>query len=106
MSDIELLAVVRVHETKRIRCQAPACNQPVYVATHVVRISEGLKLLGFECCAKLFGWTGKQRTAAYTSGSRPLIGEERDQVVANTESLLEKLKVGPSERLELDRPRL
>lgn len=106
MSDTELLAVVGVHESKRIRCQALACNQPVYVAIHVVRTSEGLKLLGSDCCARLFGWTGKQKSAAYTSGSRPLTDEERDQLVANTEDLLAKLKVELAERLEQDRQKL
>lgn len=98
MGGTELLAVVEVEKERRIRCQATGCNHAVYKAIHVVQAAEGLQLLGSECCAKLFGWTSKQRAAAFTSGDRRLSAEEREQLILNTRTLLEKLKAEQAER--------
>jgi len=88
----KLLAVVEVEQEQRIRCQAPGCNHGVYRAIHVIQTGEGLSLYGSQCCAKLFGWTSKQRSAAYTTTDRRLSADERAQLESNTVSLLEKLK--------------
>jgi len=101
-----LLAVVEVEQEQRIRCQAPGCNHGVYRAIHVIQADEGLKLYGSQCCAKLFGWTSKQRAAAYTKTDRRLIAEERAQLESNTASLLEKLKAEHAQRQEESREKL
>jgi len=101
-----LLAVVEVEQEQRIRCQAPACNHGVYRAIHVIQADEGIKLYGSQCCAKLFGWTSKQRAAAYTTTDRRLTAEERAQLESNTASLLEKLKVEHEQHLAESRQKL
>lgn len=106
MAEPTLLAVVEVEQEQRIRCQAPGCNHGVYRAIHVIQADEGLKLYGSQCCAKLFGWTSKQRAAAYTKTDRRLIAEERAQLESNTASLLEKLKAEHAQRQEESREKL
>lgn len=106
MAEPVLLAVVEVEQDQRIRCQALGCNHGVYRAIHVIQIEEGLKLYGSQCCAKLFGWTSKQRAAAYTTTDRRLSAEERAQLESNTASLLEKLKVEHEKRQAESRQKL
>ena len=106
MAEPALMAVVEVEQEQRIRCQAPGCNHGVYRAIHVVRADEGLKLYGSQCCAKLFGWTSKQRAAAYTTTDRRLSAGERAQLESNTASLLEKLKVEHEQRKAGSREKL
>jgi hypothetical protein len=101
-----LLAVVEVEQEQRIRCQAPGCNHGVYRTIHVIQADEGLKLYGSQCCAKLFGWTSKQRAASYTTTDRRLTAEERAQLESNTATLLEKLKVEHEQRHEASRQKL
>ncbi len=106
MAEPTLLAVVEVEQEQRIRCQAPGCNHGVYRAIHVIQTEKGLKLFGSQCCAKLFGWTSKQRAASYTTTDRRLTAEERAQLETNTESLLQKLKAEHVQRQEESREKL
>lgn len=106
MAEPALLAVVEVEQEQRIRCHAPGCNHGVYRAIHVVQVDESLKLYGSQCCAKLFGWTSKQRAAAYTTTDRRLSAEERAQLESNTASLLEKLKAEHEQRKAENRQKL
>ena len=106
MAEPTLLAVVEVEQEQRIRCQAPGCNHGVYRAIHVIQADEGLKLYGSQCCAKLFGWTSKQRAASYTTTDRRLTAEERAQLETNTEILLQKLKAEHERSQEESRQKL
>lgn len=106
MTEPVLLAVVEVEQDQRIRCQAPGCNHGVYRAIHVVQAGEDLKLYGSQCCAKLFGWTSRQRAATYTTTDRRLSAEERAHLESNTETLLGKLKVEHEQRQAESREKL
>jgi hypothetical protein len=106
LAEPTLLAVLEVEQAQRIRCQAPACNHGVHRAIHVIQSDEGIKLYGSQCCAKLFGWTSKQRAASYTTTGRKLTAEERAQLESNTASLLEKLRFEHEQRQEEIRQKL
>ena len=95
-----LLAVLEVDYAQRVRCQAPACGKSVYRRIHVVEQEDGLRVLGEDCCSRLFGWD-KNRPAprlAVPEGRR-LNTSERELLVANTDLLLASL----ASELELQR---
>ena len=92
MNVIELLAVVEVSQDKRIFCQAVGCGHSVYKRIHLVRENGNLSVLGSECFKKLFGDSNYQAPFYSTSDGRRLSEEERQMLLQNTATLVERLK--------------
>lgn len=89
---MRLLAILEVPKEERVYCQAETCTRAVYKAIHVIEDQEKISILGSQCFAKLYGGH-KTITPKYSGGShRVLSTEERELLLQNTESLLERLE--------------
>jgi hypothetical protein len=89
---MRLLAILEVPKEERVYCQADTCTRAVYKAIHVIEDQEKISILGSQCFAKLYG-SHKSTTPEYSGGSpRVLSKEERELLLQNTKSLLERLE--------------
>lgn len=96
---LDLLAILSVEKSKRIRCQAEGCGRGVYSAIHVLRIDGQIKLYGSECYKKLCG--DNESKPSYGSwGDSVLTDEQRQALLDNTEQLLQQLKAQYEEELK------
>ncbi|MDQ2077564.1 hypothetical protein [Marinimicrobium sp. ABcell2] len=92
MHKIVSLAVVELPTNHKVRCQAPECLKPIWKAVHVVRIEGTLQVLGSSCFKKL-NHDLPPGVGLYTGSSvRKLTEEERQLLIANTETLIQKLE--------------
>lgn len=96
-----LLAIVEVDKVDRIQCQAEGCGHSVYKRIHVVLTGLEFKVLGSQCYERLYGESSSAGLPQYGSGTgRLLTAEERQVLVENTASFIERLE---AERTELER---
>lgn len=90
-SDIELLAVMSLDKADRARCQAPGCKHYIYARVHVVRESGAISFYGSECFKKRVGkYTQKPHYGDW--GDKVLTPAEKEELMKNTERLLEYLQ--------------
>ena len=80
-----LLAIVRVPENERVRCQNPGCGHGVHAAIHIVREGGVLMVLGSTCFERRYGSAKALGQPQFNSGAsgRPLTTEERELLDTN-----------------------
>ena len=102
----QLLAVVRIAEEERVRCQNPGCGHGVHAAVHIVRESGALMVLGSTCFVRRYGSSKALGNPRYNlgAGGRSLTPEERELLAFNTELLLARF--GEEERLRIQREQI
>lgn len=92
-SEIELLAVMTLEESERVYCQSPGCTKTVWKRIHIVRTREGISFYGSVCFDKLIGKANPPQPSYGDWGDRVLTPEERTQLLHNTESFLQQMRV-------------
>lgn len=109
MDVFELSVVIEVSKDKKVLCQYHDCGRSVYKRVHVVKINNDFKIYGSECYKKLFDIYPQLRTASPTYGSASgvlLTDEEREQLLQNTEELLNRFKCEQEAETELEQKQL
>ncbi len=96
-----LLAIVRVPENERVRCQNPGCGHGVHAAIHIVREGGVLMVLGSTCFERRYGSAKALGQPQFNSGAsgRPLTTEERELLDTNTDLLLARFEEEERQRL-------
>lgn len=88
-----LLAIVSVHQSSRVLCQAIGCGHPIYAAVHIVEEAGQLLILGSTCFANRYGSLVSLGAASFGSGSdRRLTEAERILLLENTQALMDQFR--------------
>lgn len=91
--DDALLAVLRLPESHKVRCQAPGCTRPVFQHVHVVRVAGRITVYGSDCFKSHF--VGKpikhSKPSLHTLTGKELSETDRALLDSNTELLLQRL---------------
>lgn len=98
----KLLAIVRVPESERVRCQNPGCGHGVHAAIHIVRECGRLMVLGSTCFERRYGSVRALGLPQFSSGAagRELTSEERAMLDTNTDLLLARFEEEERQRLQ------
>jgi len=82
----ELLAIVGVDQSQRVRCGQPGCGHSVYRHIHVVREGADLIVLGSTCFEKRYGGISILGAPRYGGGSGKQLTEEERLLLVPTQN--------------------
>jgi len=88
---VQLITIITVPQSQRVKCQHPGCTRNVFSKIHVVRKNGEITFVGGRCFQKLFGDLNLEPVFGGGGGIR-LSEAEREKILQNTDEFLAELQ--------------